>query len=690
MTNHPRLVKPHFASYLDQLAALWISRLSIGTSIAISQFNTSLFSDDLRRLIGITPEDGLLHRGKLRSLLKCRAEDIASELSTHKNTLARNVDMLGDLLALNHVQRQILIFAAAWQQHSNLGDFLESLRTTSIEQLASQLAIALKQPIAEVSRSLRADSPLLSTRVLEIEGSGRRMELNIPPSLQTALFSNVDDLQALMAAFLEATPPPKLTQDDFPHLQDVTNLLLRYLAVSCKAGREGINVLLYGPPGTGKTQYARWLASKLGRPLFQVRATDDQGDPIGGQARLAFFVISQQFLQKSDALVLFDEIEDVFPTVHSALSILFTGKRPSLSKLFINRVLEDNPVPAIWIANEVGHIDPAYLRRFDLSFEISVPPTSVRKNILRQYLHPEKISEATVSTLALHEELSPSQVEKAAKVLRLSKPPPADREAVLTQVIDNSMKLLAQMKYPCAPQTASSEYRLEYLNPDHDIQQLVRSLCQSATPKGAMCFFGPPGTGKTALAHYLAQQIGRPLLVKRASDILGSYVGQTEQRIAAMFRSAHEDGAVLLLDEADSFLNDRKDAKTSWEVSAVNEMLTQMESFTGLFICSTNLMDRLDEAALRRFALKIRFDYLTLEQRCQLLLEQLPKQKHTDLVRLRTALDSLRNLTPGDFATIRRQSALLGATLDADGWLERLRQESIAKRDKGNRSIGFL
>jgi SpoVK/Ycf46/Vps4 family AAA+-type ATPase len=58
---------------------------------------------------------------------------------------------------------------------------------------------------------------------------------------------------------------------------------------------------------------------------------------------------------------------------------------------------------------------------------------------------------------------------------------------------------------------------------------------------------------------------------------------------------------VLLLDEADSFMQSRKDAVRNYEVSEVNEMLQGMERFNGIFICTTNLFDRLDEAALRRF-----------------------------------------------------------------------------------------
>jgi SpoVK/Ycf46/Vps4 family AAA+-type ATPase len=64
---------------------------------------------------------------------------------------------------------------------------------------------------------------------------------------------------------------------------------------------------------------------------------------------------------------------------------------------------------------------------------------------------------------------------------------------------------------------------------------------------------------------------------------------------------------VLLLDEADSFLRSRRLAERNYEVTEVNEMLQGMERFAGVFICTTNLFEDLDEAALRRFTFKIRF-----------------------------------------------------------------------------------
>jgi len=67
----------------------------------------------------------------------------------------------------------------------------------------------------------------------------------------------------------------------------------------------------------------------------------------------------------------------------------------------------------------------------------------------------------------------------------------------------------------------------------------------------------PPGTGKSLLARHAADELGKPLILKRASNLLDKYLGETERRIAAMFEQARDEDAVLVPDEADSFIADR-------------------------------------------------------------------------------------------------------------------------------------
>jgi SpoVK/Ycf46/Vps4 family AAA+-type ATPase len=685
------LVRPRLASDLDHYIALWATRLCIKSSAAFKQLNDGVFSDDIRALIGIGHDFEKLERMVVLQELRQRCIELEQKLPKRQLRVNQNIALLGDLMEFEPAQRDILAFVAIANENPYFGELLEAIRTASLKAMVRVISIALGQRESVIKHALRPEGNLIGSRLLKMDfqRNGICGQLTIPQSLHSALFSNANDLESLLTAFIEPSPKPKLSGQPFPHLEEETQLLTTYLNNARKSGTTGVNILIHGLPGTGKSEYVRWIAAQLGKRLFQVKECDEHGRPFSGNDRLSFFLISQRFLRKSDVLILFDEIEDVFPTVERNFDFDDDVRRAVPGKMFINRVLESNQVPAFWVSNAVGHIDKAYLRRFDYSFEMNMPPIEVRRGLLRKYLGRHKIEDATISQLAQREQLSPAQIEKGAKVLRVTAVRKG-KEKMLLHVIDNSMELLEQDIEASGLDFHECRYRIGYVNTDIELAPLVAELKQSIKPVGAICLYGAPGTGKTALAHYIAREINVPLVAKRASDILSPFVGETEQNIARIFRQAQQEKGMLLLDEADSFLTERKAARNSWEVTAVNEMLTQMESFKGLFICSTNLMQRLDEASLRRFALKIKFGYLRPEQRWRLFLEHVANVRERDLATLRNMLDQLSNLTPGDFATVRRQVQLLGAKLTGNELIERLRHESRAKRDSGSRPIGFI
>jgi SpoVK/Ycf46/Vps4 family AAA+-type ATPase len=234
-------------------------------------------------------------------------------------------------------------------------------------------------------------------------------------------------------------------------------------------------------------------------------------------------------------------------------------------------------------------------------------------------------------------------------------------------------------------------YELDYLNTEcqFPLEKIVTSLKRKGV--GTLCFYGLPGTGKTALAEHIATSIEKPLMIKRASDLVSKFVGETEQNMAEMFAEAQREGAVLLLDEADSFLQNRQMAQRNFEVSEVNEMLQGMERFEGIFICTTNLMDRIDEAALRRFSFKIKFLPLKPDMREKMFVTQALDSDATRMKPLwQTRLAKLRLLAPGDFAVVKRQAVLLGEDIEPEMFLKQLELEHAAKPDvKFDKPIGF-
>ena len=406
-----------------------------------------------------------------------------------------------------------------------------------------------------------------------------------------------------------------------------------------------------------------------------------------GKARFESFRFAQSLLAGSDgAVLLFDEVEDVFNGSPNAQD---GDANTSGVKGWVNQLLERNQVPTFWVTNQLRTIDPAYRRRFDYVLHLDMPPESVRRRVIDDHTADLPLTEGWRAGVARHQGMAPAVVERAAKVGAMVCAAMTDLDAsqVLTRVMNNTLSALEAERLPEIYAETAIDYRLELLNADCDLARLQAGV--GRVGEGRLCLYGPPGTGKTAFGRHLAQALDRPLLVKRASDILSPYVGMAERNIANMFHVARTEGAVLLLDEADSLLRDRQGAQQSWEVTQVNEMLTQMEEFRGIFIASTNLMNSLDAAAMRRFDACIRLDYLEPAQAWEMFAQLAGRFELKDVVNVRPELSQLHNLTPGDFAAVERHGRL-DPVANAAELMLRLRRVCASKQEATRRPMGFM
>ncbi|MBW2043226.1 MAG: AAA family ATPase, partial [Deltaproteobacteria bacterium] len=177
------------------------------------------------------------------------------------------------------------------------------------------------------------------------------------------------------------------------------------------------------------------------------------------------------------------------------------------------------------------------------------------------------------------------------------------------------------------------------------------------------------------------------------SDLLNPYVGISEKNIKNAFSLAEKEEAVLIMDEIESLLYSRDRAVHSWELSLTNEFLTQMERFRGLLICTTNRIKDLDEASLRRFTFKLKFDFLLPEGNVafyeRLIQPLLPEPMNP---KIRNQLQQIPCLTPGDFKTVRDRFFFYPKNqLDHQKMIRSLKQEvEIKKRRQQTGRIGFL
>lgn len=448
----------------------------------------------------------------------------------------------------------------------------------------------------------------------------------------------------------------------------------------------GINVFIHGAPGTGKTQLALALARELGCDLFEISSQNESGDGINGYGRLRALRAAQSMLRQRRAMILFDEAEDVFDGGWTHLREKGSARS---QKAWMNRLLETNTAPVIWLSNNVECMDPAFLRRFDVVLEMPLPRGRQRERLLDEACG-DLINATTRNRLVEARGLAPAVVQRAARVVRtIQDVLPANRtSAILEQLIESTLEAQGHGGLTTGEAAAlPSSYDPRHIAADVDLAQVSAGIVQAKT--GRICLYGPPGTGKTAFGRWLATRLDVPLHAKRVSDIVSPYLGQTERNLARMFREAEADGAVLLLDEVDSFLQDRTRAQRSWEVTAVNEMLTQMETFSGVFIASTNLMDGLDQAALRRFDLKVKFGYLRPAQAWDLF------EVHCESLGLPapdasacTSVGRLATLTPGDFAAVARQHRFRPVG-SVSALITALEVECSLKKDS-QKAVGFI
>lgn len=640
----------------------------------------------------IDPPDGVFDRvvvlKELRQLHR-QAEAQAADLRLPE-PLRGNVEQLSRLLGLEEAEGRILGFIVLLHTERLLDETAGLLGDLSVSKTCSCISTILDLPEPTVRAALSPRGLLAQSGLVSVDGSNS-FPLRLKLDLISGEFAGemtvpgVDPAR-LLRGTVSPGAPGTLTLGDFTQVQRSIDVLLPYLRQALTGRRRGVNIFVYGAAGTGKSELARTLSHALGCELYEVSSEDDEGNPVQGERRLRALRAAQNFFSQRPVLLAFDEAEDVFNDDFGPF-----GRRSTAQthKAWINRMLESSTTPTLWLSNTIRGLDPAFVRRFDLVFELPVPPKKQRMRILREHC-ADLLDEGRLTYIAEARELAPAVVSRAGSVVRSIRDElgPEKTADALEHLI--SCTLEAQGHRPILrhdPNRLPETYDPRFLHADTDLEALAEGLVQARS--GRLCMYGPPGTGKTAYGRWIAERLEAPLLVQRASDLISMWVGGTERNIAEAFRQAQAEGAVLLLDEVDSFLQDRRRAQNSWEVTGVNEMLTQMESFAGVFIASTNLMEGLDQAALRRFDLKAKFDFLLADQTWGLLARHCGHLGlDTPPPELRARAGRLSRLTPGDFAAVVRQHRFRPISC-AGEFVSRLEAECALKED-AKRAIGFV
>jgi ATPase of the AAA+ class len=603
-----------------------------------------------------------------------------SQISCGLKDLEHNLNLLQENLGLNSTERDILRFVAIMYNYEVISNACSLLGDLNNIQATKAISKILNLRFGDVQKAFKKDGIFAKTSIVKLENNVHNLKYKIDVinnNFMCDLFVKCESMDEIFESSIKPCSKTNLTTKNYPHIKEDVKILLSFLKNAVRKKQKGVNVLLYGSAGTGKTELSKVIASELNLKLYEV-AYDDEYGYATEDRRLRSYCLAQNVLSAESNLLMYDEAEDIFNTNND--------EKRQYGKAFINRSLETNELPTIWITNNIYCMDEAVVRRFNLAIEIGIPTEDVRAKIIKKYSE-NLIDNKLVKKLAKNQFVAPAVVSNASLVV--SNLNTKDKNKAFERVISNTLKAqgydeIEKDEKPSAD--LPSSYDPNFVNSDCDLNELIQGIKESKSAR--ICLYGVPGTGKSAYTKFIAKSLKKPIIIKKGSDLLSMFVGGTEKNIALAFKEAKDKKAVLVFDEVDSFLQDRSMAARSWEVTQVNEMLVQMESFDGIFIATTNLIDNLDKACLRRFDLKLEFGYLLPDQAQNLFKKECALLKVKFDENASKKVSSLGLLAPGDFASVRRQ-AKFRPIKNGDDFCHRLELEVALKNEEKSVKIGF-
>lgn len=534
--------------------------------------------------------------------------DVSPPLPAIVNDLAR-------IFALSEVHVRILIALYGLEDIDPMSNLIREASHRTQMNLISDIA---ETDLSTFARETAAGSTLERLGLLNVRGGRDELvDIGMSRPLLFALRSNT--LSELQAGLFDETPPPQFTLADFTVSPEE--------ARTCAAALRGRHPLLItGEPGIGKTEFARTLTHSLGLQGHTLAAMNRASRQYSGHrgenaesSRFNAIRMAVTVLSPDRDVLIIDEADTILQSAAGFFNILAGA---TYDKAILNDLLENLPVATIWITNEHRMIPASALRRFGHVYAFPHPSIDTRMRMLSERFLPLSGETAGASAngepipwtrdLAARYDITPAAIDRAARIIT------AELNARELHACDVHHRITGYMDQVSSGALAHDVRRLPTAAPAFDprfcstsepLDRIERQAMHRArTGSGLRLLFGgPPGGGKTQYALWLAKQLGRDVVLKRPSDLLAKYVGESEQQIAEAFRRAAQARSVLIIDEADALLYDRSTAQRSWEHSQIAEFLQQIQEYSGILIACTNRVDAVDPALRRRFHKHVTF-----------------------------------------------------------------------------------
>lgn len=627
--------------------------------------------------------------------------DAKASYAEQINTFEKNIDDISQLLELNPSEKEVLDFQVLKQSSLEAQLFYNNLFMVMENPYLGKVLMT-EMFGAEIGSLYNKNNPLVLSGILKLNKAG------IPMPMTESIFKifdnhTLEEHGVFSPLFKKLEKKPSyfgalgtISEKDQNICLSLFNSInakakkeqgenkSNFKKTSNQVGQVGINILAYGNKQIDKINTIQEIFKNNSYEVYSLETKEIPRQDLATRLFLVQRYLKQHF-DATKTILLIEEAGAILRKNQQAFYFFQPEDMPNEDDeehYLDDLLLIKNPIPSIWLVNSPSELVEENVGRFLFHLEIKPASRSTRKEQVAKIIKELNLSSDLEEYISKYSHLSFNQIQSATVLAKMIGGVPQEQEDLIKHGILQSQIALKRNKMEDLRDSVTT-YSLDYINvkgafkPDRIMEALKKSGA------GTVCLYGIPGAGKTQFAEYLALQLDKPIIMKRASDILSKWLGENEKNIANMFLQAKQEEAILFLDEADSFLRDRAEAKAEWSVSQVNELLQQMERHEGIFICATNLFQAIDAAALRRFTFKLEFVALNSEQRWKMFKHEaqidvlnLNEEQHSNL---KKRLDLIQNLAPGDFSTVKRQSNILGTAFSPEEWLVQLEQEAKDK-----------
>ncbi|KAL9074920.1 MAG: hypothetical protein Q9157_004216 [Trypethelium eluteriae] len=424
----------------------------------------------------------------------------------------------------------------------------------------------------------------------------------------------------------------QLRKDAVPaiaHQIQELNRILRHMTLSGPSTTLGKGVLLHGPAGVGKSLLLDKLSEAPWRKVMRISLPATKS------------AISSAFKEAAECMPSMVRISNLGSIAGPSEMGGRSGTAQHLDEEMAN--IRNKRVLVIGETRRLDEVD-SFLRtsyRFRTEIEIPVPHVSARKEILKALslgtVSPdllERVGEGTHGYVggdlfALIDEATSSAMDRRLNeqegldshdtTNNATKKEQSKADVGDVHLIEEDFE---NAKYRVRP-SAMREVYLETPNVkfsdiagSEEVKEQLESVTQwpfkrtkgmahfGVKPQKGLLLYGPPGCSKTLTAKALAGEGNLNFLSVKGSELISSYVGESERAIRDVFRKARgASPSILFFDEIESIAADRSSSAHTSGLNVVTTLLTEMDGVEALkgvlILAATNKPELLDEALMR-------------------------------------------------------------------------------------------